>query len=58
MITSNSNGPIVVKTSEKTVKGVLVVSSGANDPQVKEKLYKAVQTALQIQGHQVEIYAK
>lgn len=58
MITSTSNGPVVVKTSEATVKGVLVVSSGATDPVVKEKLYKAVQTALQVQGHQVEIYAK
>ena len=27
-------------------------------PIVKETLYSAVQTALQIQGHQVEIYAK
>lgn len=58
MITSTSNGPVVVKTSDATVKGVLVVASGATDPVVKEKLYKAVQTALQVQGHQVEIYAK
>lgn len=58
MITSTSNGPVVVKTSEATVKGVLVVASGATDPVVKEKLYKAVQTALQVQGHQVEIYEK
>lgn len=58
MITSTSNGPVVVKTSDATVKGVLVVASGATDPIVKEKLYKAVQTALQVQGHQVEIYAK
>lgn len=58
MITSTSNGPVVVKTSEAKVKGVLVVASGATDSVVKEKLYKAVQTALQVQGHQVEIYAK
>ncbi|MBC6003933.1 MAG: stage III sporulation protein AG [Paeniclostridium sordellii] len=58
MITSSENKPVVLKTSEPEIKGVLVVSSGANDPIVKEKLYSAVQTALQISGHQVQIYSK
>ena len=58
LITSNSNDPIVLKTSEAELKGVIVVASGASDPKVKETLYKAVQTSLQISGHQVEIYAK
>ncbi|MGL4914260.1 MAG: stage III sporulation protein AG [Romboutsia sp.] len=58
MITSSSNGPIVIKTNEAKVKGVIVVASGASDPKVKETLYSAVQTALQISGHQVEIYTK
>jgi hypothetical protein len=56
--TSNSNEPVILKTSEAQVKGVIVVSSGANDPAVKELLYDAVKTSLQISGHQVEIYAK
>ena len=58
MITSSSNGPIVIKTTEAQIKGVIVVSSGATDPIVKQNLYSAVQTALQISGHQVEIYTK
>ena len=58
MITSGSSDPIVIKTTEPKIKGVIVVSSGASDAQVKEKLYSAVQTSLQIQGHQVEIYSK
>lgn len=58
MITSNSNEPIVIKTTEPKIKGVIVVASGASDPKVKETLYSAVQTALQISGHQVEIYSK
>lgn len=58
MITSNSNEPVVLKTSEAKIKGVIVVASGASDSSVKEKLYSAVQTSLQISGHQVEIYAK
>ena len=40
------------------INGVIVVASGAKDPVVKETLYSAVQTALQVQGHQVEIYTK
>ena len=58
MITSNSNNPVIIKTNEAKIKGVIVVSTGANDPIVKESLYKAVQTALQIEGYQVEIFSK
>lgn len=58
MITSSSNEPVIIKTSEAEIKGVIVVASGANDPAVKELLYDAVKTSLQVSGHQVEIYAK
>ncbi len=58
MITSNSNNPVIIKTNEAKIKGVIVVSTGANDPIVKESLYKAVQTALQIEGYQVEVFSK
>lgn len=58
MITSSSNNPVVLKTSEAKIKGVIVVASGASDPNIKEVLYSAVQTSLQVSGHQVEIYAK
>ncbi len=58
MIVSGENNPVVIKTSEPKIKGVIVVSSGATDPVVKETLYSAVQTALQVSGHQVEIFSK
>ena len=58
MITSGSSNPVVIKTNEAKIKGVIVVATGANDAKVKETLYSAVQTALQISGHQVEIYTK
>lgn len=58
MITSGSNEPIILKTNEAVVKGVIVVAEGADVAEVKQTLYSAVQTALQIQGHQVEIYDK
>ncbi|HBF4259564.1 TPA: stage III sporulation protein AG [Clostridioides difficile] len=58
MIISNSSDPVVIKTTEPKIKGVIVVASGASDPSVKETLYSAVQTSLQVAGHQVEIYSK
>ncbi|MDR0879891.1 MAG: stage III sporulation protein AG [Clostridioides sp.] len=58
MITSDSSQPVVIKTNEAKIKGVIVVASGADDPEVKNTLYSAVQTALQVAGHQVEVYAK
>lgn len=58
IVTSDSSKPIVIKTNEAKVKGVLVIASGANDSIVKETLYEAVKTALQISGHQVQVYAK
>ena len=57
-VTSTENKPVVIKTSEPKIKGVLVVSSGASNPEVKQKLYNAVQTALQVSGHQVLIESK
>lgn len=58
MITSGSSDPVVIKTNQPKINGVIVVASGAKDPTVKGTLYSAVQTALQVQGHQVEIYTK
>lgn len=58
MITSGSSSPIILKTNEAKVKGVIVVASGASDPEVKQILYDATKTSLQIEGHQVQIYDK
>ena len=58
MITSSANDPIVIKTNQPKINGVIVVATGAKDLNVKETLYSAVQTALQVQGHQVEINTK
>ena len=58
MITSSSSEPIVIKTNQPKINGVIVVASGAKDLNVKETLYSAVQTALQVKGYQVEVYSK
>ncbi|RDV82502.1 hypothetical protein [Ammonifex thiophilus] len=63
----NNNGQVVVvrggQQEEAVVEreeaprplGVVVVADGAADPQVKEKLFRAVQVALGIEAHRVTI---
>ncbi len=58
IVTKGSDGSLlVVKEIKPTVKGVIVVAEGADDAEVKEKLYEAVKTVLGISGSKVEIYS-
>lgn len=50
--------PVVVVTHLPEVEGVLVVASGASDPQVKQELSQAVATALHLPAHRVRVLAK
>lgn len=52
------NQPLVLKEIKPQVKGVIVVAEGADQVEVKAKLYEAVKTVLQIPGHRVEVYPK
>lgn len=40
------------------VRGVIVVAEGAEDIEVKMRLYDAVKTVLQVSGDRVQVYAK
>lgn len=55
----NKNGrdenPIVIKEIEPIIEGVLIVSSGANNRQVNEQLYKAALALLNVQSHKIQI---
>jgi len=55
VISRNSKGetPVVEMESASRVAGVLVVSSGAGNPQVKERLFEAVRVALGIEPHRI-----
>lgn len=55
---SSGNKPIVLKEIKPQVKGVIVVAEGADDVQVKARLYEAVKTVLQIPGYKVQVYPK
>ncbi|MTI48198.1 MAG: stage III sporulation protein AG [Firmicutes bacterium] len=60
IVTSNGNGEeslVVIKEIKPSVKGVIVVANGANDPVLKEKIYRAVKTVLGIPGNRVEVFS-
>ena len=57
VVTSTEGSVIVLKEIKPTVKGVIVIAEGAEDLEVKEKLYEAVKTVLGIPGNKVEVYA-
>lgn len=57
-IVNNQGGtPITIKEVNPTIKGVIVVADGANDPMVLERLYEAVKTVLGINGNRVQVYS-
>lgn len=54
---SNDGSLVVVKEIKPTIKGVIVVAEGAEDPLVLEKLYEAVKTVLGVQANRVQVYS-
>ena len=50
-----SEQPIVLQVDWPAVKGVLVVAQGAEDPELRFRIARAVQTALQIEMHRIEV---
>ena len=61
IVVSNDNSgskPLVLKEIKPQVRGVIVVAEGADDIEVKMKLYDAVKTVLQVSGDRVQVYTK
>ena len=60
IVISNDNTakPLVLKEIKPQIRGVIVVAEGANDIEVKMRLYDAVKTVLQVSGDRVQVYAK
>lgn len=58
MVSKSNDGTLVVlKESNPTVKGVIVVAEGASDIIILENLYEAVKTVLGISGNKVQVYS-
>ncbi|SHH08874.1 stage III sporulation protein AG [Tepidibacter thalassicus] len=61
IVTKNNkqgNEPILLKSIEPKIRGVIVVADGAENIMVKERLFNAVKTVLQVSGHKIEVYPK
>lgn len=54
LATENDN-PVIVKEYMPEVQGVLVVATGAGDPEVKQKLFSAVEGLLALPAHRIVI---
>ncbi|MBW4828816.1 MAG: stage III sporulation protein AG [Clostridiaceae bacterium] len=58
VVTKGSEGSILVlKEIKPKIKGVIIVAEGAYDIEVKEQLYEAVKTVLDVSGNKVEVYS-
>jgi stage III sporulation protein AG len=53
-----SSTPVVVKELHPEIAGVLVLAEGANNPDLKEKLIRAVETVLDIPSYRVMVLPK
>ncbi len=61
IVTQNNkegNEPILLKSIEPEIRGVIVVAQGAENIKVKESIFTAVKTVLQVAGHKIEVYPK
>ncbi len=54
---SNGNGeaPVVVKTVKPTIRGVVVVAEGAENPKVKSWIFDVIQRSLDVPAHRISI---
>lgn len=55
---TSGNNPMVLKEIKPQVRGVIVVAEGAEDPEVKMRLYDAVKTVLHVSANKVQVYSR
>ena len=53
---SEGSKPIILKEVEPEIKGIIIISEGAEDIRVKMELMRAVQVALGVKPNQVEVF--
>ncbi len=53
--TATGDKPVITTTTAAKVEGVLVVSSGAQDPRVKAEIFRAVQVLFNVPAHRVTV---
>lgn len=53
-----TESPVLVTTHSPIIRGVVVLAEGAYDPRVRYEIIRAVQTALGVPAHRVEVLTK
>ncbi|MCR4963602.1 MAG: hypothetical protein K6B40_06975 [Firmicutes bacterium] len=54
-LSQGEDGPVLLQENDPPVQGVIVVSEGAGDPLVKERLYQAVSSLLALPANRIAI---
>lgn len=57
-VSGGNEEPVVIKSTRPEIAGVLVLAEGAKDPEIREKLARAVETVLNIPPHKVAVLSK
>ncbi len=57
VVGSGGDSLMIMKETKPKVRGVIVVAEGAENIEIKEKLYSAVKTVLGVSGNKVEVYS-
>ncbi len=50
--------PLIIEEHDPSIRGVLIVASGAQDPAIRYQIARAVQTVLQIPLYKIEVLPK
>lgn len=50
--------PVLITTYSPTIRGVVVLADGAYDPRIRYQIIQAVQTALGVPAHRVDVLTK
>lgn len=59
VVTTNDgsgNKPFIIKEVKPKISGVIVIAEGADNPEVKYKLYEAVKTIFNVDQYKVNVY--
>lgn len=54
----NKEAPLIIEEYQPVIRGVLVVAAGAENPDIRYQIFKAVQAALHLPMYRIEVLPK
>ena len=55
---TNQEQPVIIQETRPKILGVLIVADGAKDGKIKRKLIKAVEVALGLEAHRIQVLSR